>query len=139
MSVVSLSPSVSLFVFDRVELSVGPSYTHSTFELTPSLPPLTNTATSLAIRVGGRYYFVGETFVPFVGVEGGLSWSKYSNVTGSPPFSPPLKIYAFQVGADYFVTQSFAVEPSIQYGGTTTTIISDKTFYVSIGVKYFVL
>ncbi|MEX2115794.1 MAG: outer membrane beta-barrel protein [Bacteroidota bacterium] len=136
-SEISLFPSLAYFVLDHIELSVGPSYLYASSEVSsPGFPSSTTTSSLMGIRLGLRYYFQSEKIAPFVGANGGVSWSK---VSGGTPFSPPLRIYAVQIGADYFVAQTFALEPMIQYGGVKTSGTSETGFNIVIGAKYFIL
>jgi len=137
ISEISLFPSLAYFVLDHIELNVGPSYLYASSEVSsPGFPSSTTTTSSMGIRLGLRYYFQSEKIAPFVGAHGGVSWSK---VSGGTPFSPPLRIYAIEIGADYFVAQTFALEPMIQYGGFKTSSASETGFEIAIGVKYFIL
>ena len=136
-SEISLFPNLTYFVLDHIELSIGPSYLYASSEVSsPGFPSSTTTSSSMGIRLGLRYYFQSETIAPFVGAHGGVSWSKGS---GGTTFSPPLRIYSVEIGADYFVAPTFAFEPMIQYGGVKTASTSETGFEIALGVKYFIL
>jgi len=137
----SLSPGISYFVFDNIEISFTPSYSKSTNEsetFTPVSIRFDRTAISLGAGLGVRYYVDRDAIAPFLGVATGLSWSKSSG-TALGSFSPPFKFYAIEAGLDYFLSETFAVEPALQYNSSTFQSFSSSGFRVKIGVKYFVL
>jgi hypothetical protein len=135
-TVLEISPSLSLFVSDGIELTLAPSLLKSSSE-SSSPPSNTSRTTSLGIQAGFRYYFPADAYAPFVGAGAGLAWSKYSG-SFELPFSSPLKTYFLEGGIDFFVTSSFAVEPSVRYRGTSRDVYSDTGILLSFGVKYFV-
>jgi len=124
----TFTPSGSYFLVDQIESSLNLTYmANSTSSLT---------FTSLGLGLGVRYYFPNGQYTPFVGASGALSWA---TATGQA-YSSPLSSYALSAGLDFFLSQSFALEPAIIYShARISDQFSNSQFRIGIGVKYFIL
>ena len=136
----TFSPSLHYFVSRGLEVSFGPTYHHSSSEITNASysPPPNSSFTALGVSLGVRLYLPSETVAPFIGLLGNLYWYKYSTPSGSDPFSKPRKYYGAELGVDVLAAANFAIEPSLQYVRTEVSDYRDRAFSLLIGFKYFV-
>ncbi len=131
-SALAILPKASLFVFDRVEGSLGLGYTRSSRTI-EGLPLLKYT--SLEVGLGLRYYFPLENIAPFIGAEGGMYWSANEGY----PYSKPASDYQFTGGLEIFISRTASIEPAMMYSKRLTSGTSTRQFSFVIGVKYFIL
>lgn len=126
---ISIFPKASLFLFDRLEGSIGLGYLHvwGTSGSTESH------STMFEISVGLRYYFPLDKIAPFIGAEGLARWMSIDDSW----YSEPTSDYRFTGGMEIFILQNAAIEPAIIYSKYSNSVVSSSEF--SIGVKYFIL
>lgn len=130
-------PRASLFVFNRIEGSLGLGYYRSSVTVSPASPSVLvhGKSTSLEVSLGLRYYFPLEKVAPFIGADGGMYWSSSEGRS----YSKPVSDYSFIGGIEIFISQTAAIEPAITYLRHFDDIGLANQFSVSVGVKYFIL
>jgi len=89
-----------------------------------------------------RYYFDVEKVKPFLGIEYTYSYRTSKDDPGDNKES----MFTFGGGIDYFITNYFAIEGSVNYSiinhnyddGINTIDFDSKLINVGIGAKYFI-
>jgi hypothetical protein len=140
----SVMPTLSCFVANQLELLFGPGYVYSKASYSGEV----DKETDLGLNLGLNYYIPLGKEALFLGAGGQVLWTKesysysssYYSSSSDPSFSPPTSTYYFIGGAEIFIAQTAAIEPSIKYGRTRyNENESQHGFIFGIGVKYFIL
>ena len=134
-SIYAIEPSISYFILDHCELSLGVNYARSSIKY----GSMENKSIDLAIDPGIRLYIPCGKIAPFIGIGGHILWTTpYSG--SETTFSPPRTGYSFTGGLEIFIAPSVAIEPAIVYSRIRyDEQTSSNTVLVGIGVKYFIL
>ena len=130
---ITLLPRASLFVFDRVEGSLGLGYSY--YIVKSSYESVEYRRTALLLSLGVRYYFLSGKIAPFVGADGGMYWTSSEGRT----YSKPVSNYGLIGGIEIFISQAAAIEPALVYSRYSDEFASGSEFSISLGVKYFIL
>jgi hypothetical protein len=135
-STLIIFPKASLFVFDRIEGSLGLGYYRSSATLSPASRNVLvlGKSTELEVSSGLRYYFPLEKIAPFIGAEGGMYW----RASEGRSYSKPVSDDSFMGGMEIFISKAAAVEPAISYLKHVDEFTTSHSFIVSVGVKYFI-
>ncbi len=140
----SFNPSFSYFVTDKFEIGGTIAYGSTTTTLTYNIVPTGSstaekyTATSVGVGPLFRGYLMSGTIYPFIEISYLYSSNslKY-DTNGSSGYTQDESSIYISLGADFFISNAAALEPSIRYttysGTTGTTMIS-----AGIGVNFFV-
>ncbi|MGD1046542.1 MAG: outer membrane beta-barrel protein [Bacteroidota bacterium] len=132
-------PGVSYFIVDQCELSLSIGYIHSVSNNSSSLYNLSSSeskTTSLDLGLGIRYYFPAGNIAPFIGASGGTGWTSFQ----SQSFSTPQTNFRVTGGLEIFISQSAAIEPTINYDSYHyNDQTSSHGIQIGLGVKYFIL
>jgi len=133
ISTITISPNVTYFIVDNVELSASFGYSQTDYDLLVR----DNKLRTLSSGLGLRYYFsASNTLAPFIGAGGLVMW----NTLMGGAYSTPQWTYNVIGGLEIFVAQSVAIEPSISYSKIRTdSDASSIGIQFGIGAKYFIL
>ncbi len=135
MTVFTFNPQLGYFFVDNFYSALSINYDYNSI----------NGSTSNQLGVGPaiRYYFSLEKIKPFLGL--GFTYYEQSNGGGQNKLTTTE--IKFSGGVDYFVTEYFALETSINYSFINYNLPSSfylnntdqsKLFQLAVGVNYFI-
>lgn len=130
----NFSPNVGYFFIDQFYTGIQLSYTY--------LSSGDYSSNTIGIGPEIRYYFILEKLNPFLGI--GYSYNK--STSGDDDNENTNSTFTLSGGADYFVTDYFAIEGSIRYSFITYKFSSNNysskqnanQFVIGFGAKYFI-
>lgn len=130
----TIAPKMGYFFIDNVYTGMSLQYTYQSGD--------NNSSSTYGIGPAVRYYFNISQVKPFLGLEYTYQFSSFENDTDEDT----QKSFTISGGIDYFITNYFALEASLNYSMSDyksensdfSTDFETKTFVLGIGAMYFI-
>jgi opacity protein-like surface antigen len=136
MTVLTINPKVGFFFFDNIYSAISIDYKHQSMGYF--------SYNLLGVGPEVRYYFDLERVKPFAG----LGFTYYEQTSGdSNNYKTTTSVFTLSGGVNFFLTNYFALETSINYsfinynnpsGLYINNSDQSKLFQIAIGVNYFI-
>lgn len=134
-NIFKFNPQFGYFFVDQLYAALSVDYTHYSMG--------GNSMHNLGFGPAIRYYFDADKLKPFLGLGFLYGESGQSNFDGSVTNTE----WKLTAGADYFITNNFAIEASLNYSFINYKYPSEmywpseqkvKKFNIGVGVNYFI-
>ena len=126
--IINANPSFGYFVVNNLLVSGLINYSYYEDKYTNSSGRTSSfIMRSIGIGAAGRYYFRSTGIIPFAGV--GIGYSKY---LGEDPYSIR---YNIEGGINYFLSNSVALEPYINYAISKNYKPEEETKVLMLGMR----
>ncbi|MCF6268350.1 MAG: porin family protein [Melioribacteraceae bacterium] len=127
---ISITPSFGYFIIDNLQLRSNISFFYKELSLNNTY---NNIDRNYTIGVGVKYYFRMNNLSPFISADYG-----YSNATTG---SNDANSFIFAGGLNFFISNSVALEPFVQYSTRNSISYLKNQTETSIGIRivYFII